>query len=93
MALRGQAAHFEQRGVELIEHARGPALQQPAGVAELDFARAAVQQLHAQLLLQIGDAAAHRGLGQPHGFAGAAEVLLLGHGQEHAQLPQGDIHE
>ena len=68
------------------------ALQQSAGVGQLHLARGAVQKLHAQGLLQLGDVAADGGLGERHQLAGAAEVAAFRHGQEGAQLAQADIH-
>jgi hypothetical protein len=90
--LRGQAADLQQAFVQRIQHARGMALQQAACVSQFHLARGAVQKLHAQGLLQLGDIAADGGLGQCHQLARAAEVAAFGHGQEGAQLAQADIH-
>ena len=49
--------------------------------------------LQPELRLQLGDAAAHGGLGQADLAARAAEVARGGDREEDLQLAQGDIHE
>ena len=50
-------------------------------------ARQAVYQARAEMLLQIFDVAAYRGLGEMHGVTGFAETLKLDDFAENFQLP------
>jgi len=82
-------------GERLVDGAQGGAgrLQQRlAGLGELDAARRALQQRHAELLLEPGDRGAQRLLGDVHAARGAREVQLLGDGDEVAQVAQLHIH-
>ncbi len=69
--------------------------QRPAGGGELHAALGALEQPHAQLLLQVGDGLRQRRLRHVQARGGAAEVQLVGDGDElapQAQLDQGLIH-
>ena len=82
-------------GDRVVDGAQGGAgglEQRLAGLGELDAARRAVEQRHADLLLEPGDRGAQRLLGDVHAARGAREVQLLGDGDEVAQVPQLDIH-
>ncbi len=72
--------------VELGQHRPGVAQERLAGRGQLDAAAGAGQQADAELLLQAGDLLAERGLGDVQAGGGAAEVKLLGDGDEVAQL-------
>ena len=82
-------------GERVVDRAQGGAgglEQRLAGLGELDAAGGAVQQRHAELLLQARDRGAERLLGDVHPPRGAREVQLLGHRDEVAQVAQLDIH-
>ena len=88
----GHAAHIEQRGFQILEHAWQARSQALASVGQLDLARGAVEQLQAELRLQFGDAAAHGRLRQADLAARAAEVARGGYREEHLELAQSHIH-
>ena len=60
----GQVAHRALRGLQLLLHRLCVGQQGLARLGETDVATDAVEELRAQLLLQQGDALAHRRLGQ-----------------------------
>ena len=67
-----------------------PREQDLAGGRELDAARRAVQQRHAELGLEPPDLLRERRLGHVQALGGAAEVAFLGDGDERAQ--EADLH-
>ena len=73
--------------VELAQGAFDVAEEEPAHVVEPETA-AALEQRRAELVLQPGDRAAERRLGDAQLLGGAAEVLQPGHGHELAQRVQ-----
>ena len=74
------------RDVELGQHRPGVAQERLAGGGQLDPAAGAVQQPAAELLLEPADLLAQRRLGDVQAGRGAAEVQLLGDGDEVTQL-------
>jgi len=81
------------RGYRLIqapEQFPGPVKQRLAGQRELYPVGRAAQQLAADQPFEAADLSAQRGLGQVEAGCGAAEVELVGHGDERAQLLQFD---
>ena len=62
--------------------------QHLAGGRELDAARRPVEQRLAELGLEAPDLLRQRRLGDVQPLGGAAEVPLLGHGDEVAQVPE-----
>ncbi|MCY1547882.1 hypothetical protein D9M68_839620 [compost metagenome] len=58
------------------------------GVGQLERARVALEQLHAQVILQLLDLARQRGLGDMQPLGRAGEVAFLCHGHEVTQVPQ-----
>lgn len=60
----------------------------PAGVGEVDAAGGAVEQLDAQLGLQLADLLGERRLGHVEPLGGATEVAFLGHRHEVSQMTQ-----
>ena len=58
------------------------------GEGDPPLARAAVEEHHAELVLEQADLAGQRGLGQVEAGGGPGEALLLGHGQGVGQLVQ-----
>ena len=64
----------------------------PAGTRQRDVPRAAVQQLHAQIVFQLFDEGAERRLGDVHTVAGRGELPGLHDVDESAQLFQRDVH-
>ena len=98
-----QLAQFPQVGptrqqhrlVYLGQHLAGLVEEQPAGVGEFDAAVGALEQARTDFLLQRLDLLAQRRLGDREGrladvatLGGAAEVQLLGDGDEIAQVPE-----
>ena len=73
-----KAARISRRALE----------QRLAGGSELDAARGPVEQRLAQLGLEAADLLRERRLRDVQPLGGAAEVPLLGHGDEVAQVPQ-----
>ncbi|KOQ36381.1 hypothetical protein ABW37_27645 [Achromobacter xylosoxidans] len=59
-----------------------------AGGAQFDLAAAALEQRHAQVLLQQLDLARQRRLRHAQALGGAAEVQFLGHGDEAFELAE-----
>ncbi len=74
-------------GFQFAEGALRVAAEQPAGLVQAEPA-AAVEQRGAEFLLQAGDGAAQRGLGDPEFLGGAAEVFEPRHHQELAKRVQ-----
>ena len=62
--------------------------QRLAGGRELDAARGPVEERLPELGLEAADLLRQRRLGDVQAFGGTAEVPLLGHGEEVAQVPQ-----
>ena len=77
--------------LELGEHRAGVAQEGRAGRRQLDSPARAGEQRAAQLLLQRADLLAERRLGDVQARGGAAEVQLLGDGDEVTQL--AEFHE
>nr|WP_246624306.1 hypothetical protein [Streptomonospora nanhaiensis] len=90
LAVAGLAHHRAQPLLAQQQRA-GLVAQQPAGGGELDGAARPVEQRHPQFPLQALDGLAERRLGDPQRLGGAAEVHLLGHGEEVAQVA-GQVH-
>ena len=67
-------------------------LQPPPGLREGDPARGAVDEPHAQGLLQAAEGTGERGLADAPHSGRAGEVLLLREGHEQPQVTQLDIH-
>src|SRR6185295_9975170 len=59
-----------------------------ACVGEAELARGPLEETDADRLLQLGDAAAHRRLGQPERARGGGEALRLDDPNEHRQVVQ-----
>ena len=59
-----------------------------AGPGERDLPWTAVDQADAELILEVADLAAERGLGDPELPRGCAHVACLGHGLEVPQVPE-----
>ena len=78
------------RLVEVTEQPPSPVQQRAAGDGQLDPVGRAAQQLAAEQTLQGADLAAQRRLGHVQPRRRAAEVELLGHGDERAQMPDLD---
>lgn len=78
----------QHRLVYLGQHLAGLVEEQPAGVGEFDAAVGALEQARTDFLLQRLDLLAQRRLGDPQALGGAAEVQLLGDGDEIAQVPE-----
>jgi hypothetical protein len=76
------------RLVDLAQQAPGPVQQRLARERELDAVRGPPQQVAADQPLQAADLAAQRGLRQVETGGGAAEVQLVGHRDERAQVTQ-----
>ena len=81
-----------ERLVDRAQRGAGRLQQRLAGLRELHAAGRALQQRHAELLLEPGDRGAERLLGDVHAGGRAREVQLLGDGDEVAQVPQLHIH-
>ena len=87
LAARG-AARVLDRGVDGGEDLARALEQHLAGGRELDAARGAVEQRLSELGLEAADLLRERRLGDVQAFGGAAEVPLLGDGDEVAQVPE-----
>ncbi|MNN04923.1 hypothetical protein D3C81_1176640 [compost metagenome] len=98
---RGGEAHLEfaqlaalgaagdgHRPLQLGQHLTRLGQEQPAGLAQRHSAVGALEQAHAQLLLQRLDLLAQRRLGNAQLQGGAAEVQLFGNGDEIAQVAE-----
>src|SRR5690606_30158769 len=90
LALFG-APHHVHRATDLGQDLPGFLEKQPAGVGQRHMPVAALEQAHAQLLLQRLDLLAQWRLGNAQQFGGPAEMQLLGDGDEIAQVTQ--LHE
>ena len=85
-----QVGQCAARIVEHVEDAIGARQQGATGFGEADFAAQAVEQAHLELLLEGGDAFAHRRLGQVQAFTGYRETAGFGHGDEGIEV--GEVH-
>lgn len=70
-----------------VEGAASLAEERLARPGQVDATAGALQQRHADLTLEVGHVLAHRRLGEVQACGRAAEVKLLGHGDERAKLP------
>ena len=70
-----------QRGTRLVQ-------QPSARGSEVDTSRGSLEQLHAELLLELADPLRQRGSGHVQTCGSASEVLLLGDRHEVGQSPQ-----
>ncbi|MNN62737.1 hypothetical protein D3C81_1780630 [compost metagenome] len=86
----GQVAQGAAGVVQHIEDLVGAWQQGASGFGQAHLAAEAVEQAHAELLLQGRDALAHRRLGQVQAFAGFGEAAGLGDGDEGVEA--GEIH-
>jgi hypothetical protein len=90
---RGPLPHLVDVGLEGLDLVDDPppAVQEHlAGGGEVHPPGGPVQQPHAELLLELADLLGQRRLGHVQALGGAAEVALLGHGDEVVELP--DLH-
>nr|WP_258349538.1 hypothetical protein [Saccharopolyspora gregorii] len=78
-----------QRGQDLL----GVAEELPARRGGPDLPGGAVDQLHAEDLLQLRDGAAQRGLGDQQVLGGAGERAAPHHRDERPQVPQLHVHQ
>lgn len=76
-----QSVRVPQQGTRLGQ-------ENPAVGGEPDALLAAFEQGESQVLLQLGDLPAERRLGDVQALGGTADVFVLGHGDEVAQLSQ-----
>lgn len=83
--------HLGAYRVDLVEDLSRPLLQVPTCRCELDPTGAAVEQRHADLLLEASDLHAERRLRHVQPLRGATEMKLLGDGHEITQLTK--LHE
>ena len=81
----------EQRAVEVVEQLLHLAREVAADGGQADAPRRAVEQAHAQRLLELVDAAAEGRLRDVHRLGGAAEVAELGDGAEGQQVVQVEV--
>src|SRR6185312_2860820 len=70
------------------EHAPGLLEHRGSGIGQGDLARGPVQQVDAELLLELANLLADRGLGDVEALGGTAEMQLLGDGDEIPQVPK-----
>jgi len=77
-----------QGGMERADMAH----QRPAGIGLLDAAGMAVEQVHAQARLQIGQALAGRGQGQVLALGATRDAARLGDGEHQVQRGQVKAH-
>lgn len=82
-----EAAYVAPEAVRLLAEGGAALHQQPPGLGGFDGVRGAVQELDAQLPLQLAYLAAERGLRDVQPLGGAGEVAFPRHGQEVAQAP------
>ena len=87
----GAAAHLGDvrgRGLDVREDLGGALDQQASGVGQVDAAGGAVEEARVQLRLQLPDLLGEGRLGHVESLRGAAEVALLGDGEEVPQVSQ-----
>lgn len=72
----------------MAQERSGLAQEHRAVTGQADALLGALEQGEAELLLELGDLSAERGLRDVELFGGAADVFGLGHGDEIAKLPQ-----
>ncbi len=84
----GEAAYVAPEPVGLLAEGGAPLHQHRARFGRFDGVGGAVEELHAQVLLQFAYLPAERGLGDVEPLGGTGEVAFLGHGQEVAQAPK-----
>ena len=86
--LRGPARRFD-RGVDLHQRQPGVVEKGLAGSGQLDAVHAARQQLDADLMFEVADLPAQRGLrGVQPSLSGLGEASRLGDGDEIAKMPE-----
>ena len=83
-----QAAADRLHLVHALEHLHRLPEEQPPRIGEADRPRAALEQHHAQLFLQLLDLSAQRRLRDVQQLRRAGEVPLTSHGHEVADLPE-----
>jgi hypothetical protein len=86
----GNPLDLLDRRVELGEDRPGALGEDLSGLGRHDSAARPQQQVHAELLLELGDRLRERRLRHVEPLGGATEVLLLHHREEVAQMPQLD---
>ena len=74
--------------LRLLEHAAGLRQQRPSRIGEQDAALRAVEQLHAELGLELADLLADGGLRDVQALRRAPEVQLLGDSDEVPQVAE-----
>ena len=74
--------------VGLAEQDPGPLDDLLAGVGQHDVAGVALDELDAELALELLDLGRQRGLADEAGLGGAAEVAVVGHGDEVVEVAQ-----
>jgi hypothetical protein len=81
-----------ERALRLLERDSGLLEERLAGGGQADGARAAVDELGAELVLEVLDLPTERRLRDVEALRGPTEVALLGQGHERAQVTQLDVH-
>ena len=76
------------RDLGLSQHAAGLLQHRGARVGQRDAALGAIEEPHAELLLQLADLLAHGGLRDMQALGGATEVQFLRNGYEVPQVPE-----
>lgn len=84
----GEAAAGRGRAVDPLEDRPRLVEEVAAGLGERHGARGPAEQRHGEPRLELGDEAAHRGLGDAQPFGGAPEAQLLGDGDEDREVAQ-----
>lgn len=84
----GRIAQAGDAAVELIDLAAHLLQKSAAQQGQVHGARCAVEQPHAQYVLQVRNAARQRRLRQVQGLGGRSEALQIAHGDEGAQIGQ-----
>jgi hypothetical protein len=82
------AAHGGLHLVDALEHLHGLFVEEPAVLREVGRAGAALDQRHAQLLLQLLDLPAQRRLCDVQALRGAGEAPFARHRDEVPEVPQ-----
>ena len=82
------AAHVVLDRLELLEHPASALEQQLAGGVHRDVARGAGEQFDSQESFELADLLRQRRLRHPEALGRPAEVVLLGDGDEVAEMPR-----
>ena len=89
--LAGEVGQRPARVVQHVENLVGARQQGASGLGQADLATEAIEQAHAQLLLQAGDTLAHGRLGQVQALAGFGKAAGFGNGDKGVEV--GEIHK